>query len=169
MTTPSSVHVAFIFGWLRSQPGGHVPTMATLTRNRPCFFCALSLAAMTSAPGKPAAQEARTVDCRPVGGLVQVADIPEASGIAVGRQQRGRAWAHNDSGDPVVIALDEGGRVTGRMQVSGASMVRRSRLPLRTARGWRKSSSRSASNHDVRCSSGPGLSSRHLGTRASHS
>jgi hypothetical protein len=34
----------------------------------------------------------------------------------------GRFWSHNDSGEPVIFALDANGSVTGRVQVPGSSV-----------------------------------------------
>jgi hypothetical protein len=53
---------------------------------------------------------------------VQLPGLPEASGLAVSRQVPGRLWAHNDSGAPVLFALDSGGSVTGQVRVSGAAV-----------------------------------------------
>lgn len=58
--------------------------------------------------------------CRVVGELVQLPDLPEASGIAASRQTPGTLWAHNDSGQPDIVALDEQGSVKGRVRVTGA-------------------------------------------------
>lgn len=57
--------------------------------------------------------------CRPQGSLVTVPELPEASGIAVGRRDTARLWALNDSGDPILFALDTRGGVTGRLRLSG--------------------------------------------------
>ena len=72
---------------------------------------------MRTAAHQPAAPQ-----CRPAGPLVQVPDLPEASGIARSQRVPGRLWAHNDSGEPVLVALDSKGAVTGRVAVSGARM-----------------------------------------------
>ena len=58
--------------------------------------------------------------CRAAGPLVRLAGLTEASGIAASRRTPGRFWAHNDSGQPVLFALDARGTVTGRMTVPGA-------------------------------------------------
>ena len=63
-----------------------------------------------------------TRDCRPQGALTRVPDLPEASGLALSRRTPGQLWAHNDSGEPIVIALDGKGRVAGRVRISGASV-----------------------------------------------
>ena len=80
------------------------------------------LTAISFASGRPAAQAEKNVQCRPAGDLVRIAELPEASGITASREQRGRAWAHNDSADPMLVALDERGRVTGRVQVPDAKV-----------------------------------------------
>ena len=66
---------------------------------------------------QPAAQSS---PCRISGPLVRVRELPEGSGIAASRRTPGVFWAHNDSGDPVLFALDRRGSVTGRVRVTGA-------------------------------------------------
>lgn len=58
--------------------------------------------------------------CRPTGPLARLAELSEASGIAVSRRVPGRLWVHNDSGEPVVFALDSRGVVAGRLRVADA-------------------------------------------------
>ncbi len=60
--------------------------------------------------------------CQASGPLARVADLPEGSGLAVSRRVPGRLWAHNDSGAPIVIALDAKGAVAGRVQLTGAKV-----------------------------------------------
>jgi hypothetical protein len=48
--------------------------------------------------------------------------LPEGSGLAASRRTPGRFWSHNDSGDPTLIALDADGRVTGRLDIAGATV-----------------------------------------------
>jgi hypothetical protein len=76
--------------------------------------------AMMTQGGAVAAGAALT--CQPNGALVRMADLPEASGLTVSRTMPGRLWAHNDSGAPVLFALDANGRVAGRVTVTGASV-----------------------------------------------
>jgi hypothetical protein len=52
--------------------------------------------------------------------VVRLPPLPEASGLALSRRVPGRLWTHNDSGQPVLFALDSRGAVTGRVQVTGA-------------------------------------------------
>ncbi len=62
---------------------------------------------------------APSATCAPSGGLVRLRQLSEASGIAASSRTPGRLWAHNDSGDPVLVALDEKGAVVGRVTVMG--------------------------------------------------
>lgn len=80
---------------------------------------ALVLAALLT-PFKGAAQSA--VQCKPAGALMRVAELPEGSGLAASVRTPGRFWSHNDSGDPVLVALDDAGRVTGRLRIDGATV-----------------------------------------------
>ena len=49
-------------------------------------------------------------------------DIHESSGVAVSRAHAGIFWTHNDSGDPVLFAVDGEGRTAGRVTVAGAAV-----------------------------------------------
>jgi hypothetical protein len=63
--------------------------------------------------------------CVLAGGSASLPDIPESSGLAIGRRSRDVIWSHNDSGnDAVLFALDAAGTLRGRV-----------RLPVRT-RDW---------------------------------
>ena len=68
------------------------------------------------------AQQPIVPQCQASGALVRIPDLPEASGVAVSRRSPGRLWAHNDSGDAVLVALDTRGSVTGRVRVSGVKV-----------------------------------------------
>ena len=67
------------------------------------------------------AQESAST-CKATAAPVAVPELPEGSGLAASRRTPGRFWSHNDSGDPVLFALDGDGRVTGRLQLSGAAV-----------------------------------------------
>jgi hypothetical protein len=70
-----------------------------------------------------AAQGAQHVQqCTAAAALVKVPQLSEASGLALSRRVPGRLWTHNDSGQPVLFALDSRGAVTGRLRVSGAKV-----------------------------------------------
>lgn len=60
--------------------------------------------------------------CRAPTELGRVSGVSEASGLAVSRRVPGRLWIHNDSGEPVLFALDEKGTVTGHLRISGAQV-----------------------------------------------
>jgi hypothetical protein len=55
---------------------------------------------------------------RPLG-----AEIHESSGVAVSRAHAGVFWTHNDSGEPVLYAVDSTGRTAGHVRVTGATVV----------------------------------------------
>ena len=69
-----------------------------------------------------AQQPDATAQCRPAGALVTIPELPEASGVAVSRRIPGRLWSHNDSGQPILTALDAHGRVTGQLRITGATV-----------------------------------------------
>jgi hypothetical protein len=60
--------------------------------------------------------------CQVAGALVRVPELPEGSGVAASRRSPGRFWAHNDSGEPVLLSLDSKGAVVGRVRVPGAKV-----------------------------------------------
>jgi hypothetical protein len=68
-------------------------------------------------------QSASVPACKPAGALLRVAGLTEASGLVASRATPGRLWSHNDSGVPQLIALDTNGNVTGRVAISGATLV----------------------------------------------
>jgi hypothetical protein len=71
----------------------------------------------------PGAAQAETLtSCTPSGSLASLAGVPEASGLAHSRRVPGRYWTHNDSGQPVLFALDSRGAVTGQVRVTGAAV-----------------------------------------------
>jgi hypothetical protein len=87
---------------------------------------AVVLALFAAAPALAAAQTRGTSGgangnpCSPGGQLTRMDGLREASGVAVGRT--GTLWVHNDSGEPILFALDEKGTVTGRVRVTGANV-----------------------------------------------
>src|SRR5438309_1605081 len=53
-------------------------------------------------------------------GIVNIAGLTEASGVAASRNNPGVLWTHNDSGHPAQIyALDTQGRLLGTYAVPG--------------------------------------------------
>jgi hypothetical protein len=87
---------------------------------------ARAIALVTLAACAPAhvahAQAAGTPQCRSDGKVVTVDELSEASGIAASRRNPGTLWALNDSGDPIVYALDAKGAVTGHVRLTGAKV-----------------------------------------------
>ena len=79
----------------------------------------LGFAAGSASMAQPVAN---TPQCKPSGALVRVNGLAEGSGVAASRKTPGRFWTHNDSGEPVLLALDEKGAVTGRVTLSGAKV-----------------------------------------------
>jgi hypothetical protein len=71
----------------------------------------------------PQHSAARTAPCRAEGTLSRLPELPEASGVAVSRSIPDRLWAHTDSGEARLFALDTHGTVTGRVRVTGATVV----------------------------------------------
>jgi hypothetical protein len=58
--------------------------------------------------------------CKPSGAVVPLADLSEASGLAARRQSDGGMWSLNDSGAPMLVALDSRGKTTARVRIDGA-------------------------------------------------
>jgi hypothetical protein len=64
-----------------------------------------------------------TAPCTAVRELVRLPGIPEASGVAASRRTTDVVWVLNDSGEPVVTALNADGSVLGRVRLEGAEIV----------------------------------------------
>ena len=71
-------------------------------------------------PAAEARQHAR--QCSAAGTLVRLPGLSEASGLALSRRVPGRLWTHNDSGQPLLVALDSRGAVSGQVRVAGAKV-----------------------------------------------
>ena len=78
------------------------------------------LALILAFAAPPSAAQVRPPACEPSGSLSHVAELPEGSGLAASRRTPGRFWTHNDSGQPVLVALDSNGKVVGRLEIAGA-------------------------------------------------
>jgi len=101
-------------------PHGVVPPAISRLRMLRCVV-AVVLGSITST-SVAAQQQSSAPACRPEGPVVTIPGLQEASGIAVSRRVPGRLWTHNDSGQPVLFALDVKGRVTGQLRLSGAAI-----------------------------------------------
>jgi hypothetical protein len=99
--------------------GSNVSSSSVLRALAGCATLLLGLGAATTVAGQPrgAAQE-----CRADAPLAALRELPEASGLAASRSVPGRLWSHNDSGQPVLFALDARGSVTGRVLLSGVAV-----------------------------------------------
>jgi hypothetical protein len=98
------------------------PTVPALGMIRKPGTVLVFLACVLLAPASVIAAQDDPARCRPTGPLVQVRGLSEASGLAVSRRIPGRLWSHNDSGEPLVFALDARGAVTGRVRLMGAAV-----------------------------------------------
>jgi hypothetical protein len=75
------------------------------------------------APPPPVAAAQASGVCRVAAAPVPLpADAAEASGVAAGRRTAGVLWTHNDSGDPLLLAVGTDGSARGRVRVDGASV-----------------------------------------------
>jgi hypothetical protein len=63
------------------------------------------------------------VGCRQASLPASLPSLPEASGVAASRRTPGLLWSMNDSGEPVVTALNDQGEVKGRVRVAGATVA----------------------------------------------
>ena len=82
---------------------------------------ALAAALLSSAaPRQPATA---APGCALVGAVARVPELPEGSGVAASHRTPGRFWAHNDSGAPVLVAIDATGTAQGRLWLQGAAVV----------------------------------------------
>jgi hypothetical protein len=60
--------------------------------------------------------------CQVAGSVMQVPELGEGSGVAASRRSPGLFWAHNDSGEPLLVALDSKGVVRGRVRIPGVQV-----------------------------------------------
>ena len=80
----------------------------------------VALFAATASAAVHGLQPGEAPACLATAALAAVPELPEASGLAVSRRTPGRLWAHNDSGEPILFALDARGAVTARLRLGGA-------------------------------------------------
>jgi glucose/arabinose dehydrogenase len=96
--------------------------LSVLARRNRIRLAGALVAAASLAMAIAAEAQQSTVECKPTATLQRVPELPEGSGLAASRRTPGRFWSHNDSGEPVLFALDGSGRVTGRLSISGANV-----------------------------------------------
>ena len=95
--------------------------MLGLSRSSTCLIVSSCLILSTAtASGQDHAR--RPPRCEVDGKLVRVPQLPEGSGIAASQRSPGRFWTHNDSGAPVLFALDPKGVVLGQVRVPGTKV-----------------------------------------------
>lgn len=70
------------------------------------------------APAMARAQQS----CQAEGRLMPVKGLPEASGVAVSLKSAEVLWSHNDSGEPVLVAVGTDGEPRGRVWIAGAAV-----------------------------------------------
>ena len=86
------------------------------------FMVVIMLLLAVMSPPRPSLAQSRAAACHPAGSITPLPGLSEASGLAASRRVAGRLWSHNDSGEPVLFALDAHGKIAGRVQVSGAKI-----------------------------------------------
>jgi hypothetical protein len=86
------------------------------------YSCDDGKAERSNAETAGALQQRALMQCRLAARPLALRELPEASGIAASRRNPGVLWSHNDSGEPVVFALDTLGRVRGRVRIVGAKV-----------------------------------------------
>lgn len=89
----------------------------------PVIIVGATLLWSVAAPAAAPSQASNGSVCTPASGPVALADLAEASGIAIGAAPTNRLWMHNDSGgQPVLFAVDADGKPAGRITLTGASL-----------------------------------------------
>ena len=63
-----------------------------------------------------------TSACTVASPIARIDGAGEASGAVASRRTPGVVWTHNDSGEPILIAVDTRGAVIGRVRVTGAQV-----------------------------------------------
>lgn len=97
-----------------------MPDAFTSIPVRPLLLAAFTTALISLGGLHSTAEHAS--QCRPSGELVRLAEVPEASGLALSKRVPGRLWTHNDSAQPVLFALDERGTITEQLHITGATV-----------------------------------------------
>jgi hypothetical protein len=89
-------------------------------RNASTAFLVAWLVACAAEPSPALEQNERV--CTASGPSRTLPALPEASGLTLSRRTPGTLWSHNDSGSPVLFALNASGDVQGRVQVPNAAV-----------------------------------------------
>ena len=112
-THSSNIHVDLVSVGNRRYP--HAPRVHEPSSS-PRRMEALAALTIFAVPVMPAAQQPPPLHC-PAAAPVRVKELFEGSGLAASRKTPGLFWSHNDSGKPVVFALD-GKDMTGRLSAA---------------------------------------------------
>ena len=72
---------------------------------------------ISCAPADPSSQSSDSLCSTPQRLAFLPPDLDEASGLAISRRHPGILWLHNDSGEPVIFALDTIGNLKARIRV----------------------------------------------------
>jgi hypothetical protein len=100
-------------------PGERRAEAATTAARAQVDDATLRPVALEGDESRPAKDEVCTAagSPRPLDG-----EIHESSGVAASRSHAGTFWTHNDSGDPLLYAVDAEGRTAGRVRITGAAV-----------------------------------------------
>ena len=84
---------------------------------------ALAVVVTACVDGAPASAERASLDvCTADGATKPLSGLPEASGAALSRRTPGVIWSHNDSGQPLLHAVDASGQSRGRVRIPNATV-----------------------------------------------
>src|SRR4051794_20669491 len=83
------------------------------------MFRIVATALLSSILTTPAASSADDQVCRPLGPLVPLSGLPEASGIAASTTGALQLFVIDDSGEPVLVVLNGSGHVVRTVRVTG--------------------------------------------------
>jgi hypothetical protein len=108
--------------WLHLGTATVVALEATVAKPIRAISRFLVLGVVASLASLPVAEAQQARQCTPAGSLVPLAGLAEASGLATSRKAPGRLWTHNDSGQPILFALDGSGAVQGQLRIPGAKV-----------------------------------------------
>lgn len=86
-------------------------------------LCAVLLGVSTAECAPNDTPPGRGANCAVERSLTPMRDLREASGLTVSRRTPGLLWSHNDSGEPLLFAVDSASAaVVGRVRVAGAQV-----------------------------------------------
>ncbi|HXD18345.1 MAG TPA: hypothetical protein VN654_15135 [Vicinamibacterales bacterium] len=106
------------------------PLLSLMTAAYPWLLAAILIgfvwqtvaARRAAAPPPPPEADAGSLNCQTLSHEGMLGPIPEASGLALSARTPGILWSMNDSGTPVVFAIDVMGRVLSSVRITGADI-----------------------------------------------